>query len=580
MIKVLYDMNDVFYSPIYKSDPSNAPRSVLKQQSDQSLSIHPIIDNVNHLKKIVMLHGKSVFKSKTVHDEILLFIIENFIEKPFLYNGKVIGSTQESDIGQYDDDPMYRVIWKRQREQIMKFWDLFVKHFSNGAIRDPTDKADTIMGEGTYGTLLPYYNHSVENKSKLIKYMTPSQGNYHMNMNTHIEANYSWFVEFCTFVVVMAILIYIDCNFVINESKRGLCVTKRYQNIFEVPHIDSALDISDTTEQFLSYYSFMAKIDVPFVNQTTTNDEYVLGYIVEAYQNTIYDLYRSLDSDKQKFIDAFNLTYQIFEIINKMNHLTSLGIVVSHRDITAKNIMYSQDPLKRNRFKLRLIDFGFMCSSIRFKDGKSVVIGYHPFESRNDLYLCNKPFLDIVLFISWCLRYNQELFKNIKSYTGINAMKRFYDIITLNNSDIAKIFEQKNKKQEWELSVWDYSAALDKIVEKLIEDKKISPDNRLDTKRIEKIFIDVFAIMDEIRGPMSDISIQNLAMDHEKDTCKDTETDTETDTGVDTETDTGVDTETDTGVDTETGTDTGTDTGADFREVYEENKEAYHALIT
>lgn len=507
------------------SEPINDPpivQSIIGQSGDPSIitpspavgpsmgpSMGPIIDNIDHLKQIVMLYGKNVFKSKPVPDEILTFIVKNFIEKPFLFNGKVVGSMSDLVVEQYGDD--IKEARTRQRQQITEFWALFIKHFSDSSIRDPAKKQEDVVGEGTYGALLPYYNsQKVKDTTKLIKYATADKGVYHMDMTTHVEVNYSWFVEFCSFVVIMAILIYVDCNLIIDTSKRTTCITKRYQNIFEVDHVDSSRDISDATDHFLNYYSFMAKIDAPFVNATTIQNEYVMGYIVEAYQSTIYELYRTFGSDEQKFIDAFNLTYQVFEIMNKMTHLANLGIIISHRDITTKNIMYSQDQFRKNRFKIRLIDFGFLCSSIKFKDGKSVVVGYHPFEMRDDLYLCNKRFLDVVLFIAWCIRYNYEIFTGIKSYTKIDAYKRFYNIITLNNKDVAQKFDQRvdasNSNSEWVLSVWDYSAALDGIVEKLIARKKINLSERLDSKRIDKIFTDVFTLMNEVRALLPKVS--------------------------------------------------------------------------
>jgi hypothetical protein len=69
----------------------------------------------------------------------------------------------------------------------------------------------------------------------------------------------------------------------------------------------------------------------------------VIGYIVEAYEDNISNMYENI-RNKQNVIDAFNATYQIFEIMGKMNNLANLGIVVSHRDMTATNIMYLPDP--------------------------------------------------------------------------------------------------------------------------------------------------------------------------------------------------------------------------------------------
>ena len=67
---------------------------------------------------------------------------------------------------------------------------------------------------------------------KLIKYVTPKPNVYHVKLNNNTNRITHWFIEFCTYVVVMAILMYIDCTLIIDESKRTLCIANTYQNTF------------------------------------------------------------------------------------------------------------------------------------------------------------------------------------------------------------------------------------------------------------------------------------------------------------------------------------------------------------
>ena len=52
---------------------------------------------------------ENVFKSKTVPDEMLTFIIETFITKPFLYNGKILGT--------YTDHQSYYLSNDKKKQQ-------------------------------------------------------------------------------------------------------------------------------------------------------------------------------------------------------------------------------------------------------------------------------------------------------------------------------------------------------------------------------------------------------------------------------------------------------------------------------
>ena len=73
----------------------------------------------------------------------------------------------------------------------------------------------------------------------------------------------------------MAILMYIDCTLIIDDiHNETVCLANRYQNTFfkqELAGMPTGMKTGTKTEYFLNYYSFMAKIDAPFVNKTATS---------------------------------------------------------------------------------------------------------------------------------------------------------------------------------------------------------------------------------------------------------------------------------------------------------------------
>ena len=191
----------------------------------------PIIDNVAHLQQIIMIYGKNVFKSKPIHDEMLLFIIKCFITKPFLYNDIIIGAEQLSNLEQFvpanTNLSRLKITRMTQRREFTDFWQLFITHFTDTTIQDPTQHIikNTHMS-GTYNAILPYYaddNLQVIDTSKLIRYAIVNNDDVssgQIDLTDHSYVNYQWMIEFCTFIITMSILMYIDCNLITNLSKQ------------------------------------------------------------------------------------------------------------------------------------------------------------------------------------------------------------------------------------------------------------------------------------------------------------------------------------------------------------------------
>lgn len=97
-----------------------------------------LIDNVEHLKQIIMIYGKKVFKSKDVHDDVLNFIVKNFVEKPFPYNGRVLGNIKDENLAAFNLTANELAARIRQRAALLEFWNLFILNFTVTYVKDPT----------------------------------------------------------------------------------------------------------------------------------------------------------------------------------------------------------------------------------------------------------------------------------------------------------------------------------------------------------------------------------------------------------------------------------------------------------
>ena len=66
----------------------------------------------------------------------------------------------------------------------------------------------------------------------------------------------------------------------------------------------------------------------------------------------------------------------------------------------------ARSPHYPTKYKIRLIDFGFMCIRIKCKDGKSISIGHYYNDTQK--MQCNNPYSDIIQFILSLIIYNKK----------------------------------------------------------------------------------------------------------------------------------------------------------------------------
>jgi hypothetical protein len=473
IIKTIQPTIQPVIQPTIQPTISTLPQSHIKiisvsnvvQNKKKDIVIGPLIDSISHLKEIVMMYGKKVFTStiKTINNDMLEFICDNFITSTFLYNGKNIGYIDKSIIDrEKSKDPLLESSYNHQRNTIERFWILFQANFFDDMIRDPLQnaRAEKKIGEGTYGIILPYIDPNTRaiDKTKLIKYIK-SNNSVHINVSSHPREFYVWFIEFCTFIIIMALLMYVDCHMIVDESQRMQCIESRYKNHFTNPD-------NGKEEYFLSYYSFMAKLNIPFCNKTSKPNVFVLGYVIEAYDQTMYSLYDTFNSSSKQLYNAVNLTSQIFDILQKLSYLNKFGIIISHRDISTNNIMYSKDSMKKNLYKICLIDFGFLCTNIKCKDGTVFSIGYHYNAAKNDMDKCNKSYLDLLIFISYCLRFHTSFFSTIKQYCNFDAYSAFEKIVILNSGYMNNNFNAlKESADDFLINIWQYTTEFEVLLQ-------------------------------------------------------------------------------------------------------------------
>jgi hypothetical protein len=529
-----------------------------------------LIKNKEHLKQIIKEYGKNIFiisdisKNPSISDDILNFINQIFIDNVFFYNGSIVGANVDSS------DIKIKEIQYKQRSALIIFLHLFLKNYYVPDDSSFDSREYTEISSGSKKFKLLKYNPMEETYyvgmyTKLISLNTDMSSSHSMTrsdyndvplMKIHTKKNFEWFTEFCTYVIIISILKYIDCTLIIDDTKRTECFISKYKNEFEkdgslsgrslsgrsndtfntmvstqstpkpltskpltpkpltskplsskpigsksiisprtTGSIKSSLGSTSTAstsaislefdrqsmyestekcDYFLSYFSFMAILKTPFI-KITEKSEYIIGYEIENTNTTISKLYDSLNmtmiKPSETFYDAFNLTYQILEILEKLSHLNNLGIILSHRNITGDNIIYFKNEIQNNKYKINLIDFGFLCSNIMFENGESIIIGYHPYESEYKLNLCNKPSHDVLLFIAWCLKYKNQLFKLIKEYTrddkrgikGFDVYTELYNIINGSFVDEAifrKIGSDNINRLGKQFDVQDYASII------------------------------------------------------------------------------------------------------------------------
>ena len=521
-------------------------------------TLYNIIDNKEHLKQIVMQYGKYAFSSKEIHPDILIHICNCFIDEPFLYKDKFV-------IG--DDYTFYIISGSRNNQKFLKaeqqrynlniFFHLFVREFTDNTITDPTMYIGSMekIQEGGYGAVFPYIdNMGIIDDTKIAKYLTHETGIYYMKMLKYNDSTFAWFIEFCTFVIISSILKYIDCNLIIDKNKRELCINSKYKYIFPgkktivIPEtvtgttvtgttvtgttvtgttptnlhpvdIDSFVDDEyfippanhikvseiDTNDYFISYSSFISKIHKPFIKKIDSH-KYILGYVLEKYDNTMDALYASFKipsfASNYNIKSTINLTIQIIDILHRFKNLNNIGINISHRDITPLNIMYYLDPLRPDQTSIKLIDFGFMCANIKYKNGKYINFGYH---SEEIIPLCDKSYVDIILFIICCIRWYKPFFNDIligKTSNRYDIYNELKNIITLHDNQILSLidaYHDHKGKLKYDIKERIYPFILSSYIEKFNKEytaAKLPLIPNLNLETTENIFNEIFRCFD------------------------------------------------------------------------------------
>jgi hypothetical protein len=154
--------------------------------------------NLDEIIKVIHTYSKNVFENKEINNDMLEFIINNFVKKEYTYDRHKI--TNDINI----------------------FINLFKNNFTKTLNIDDYDYNNK-LDDGSYGVIFNYGKYRVikiiQNEKKYIK----------LNINNSVcvyQCIYPWMYEFCSYTVVMSILNYID---EITKSK----YSKMFSQIYE-----------------------------------------------------------------------------------------------------------------------------------------------------------------------------------------------------------------------------------------------------------------------------------------------------------------------------------------------------------
>lgn len=426
----------------------------------------PIIKDIDHLKQIIKSYGKYVFLDITIMDEMIKFIIDHFIIK--------------NDAEDY----------------IKIFIELFINNFYNRKIINPSNKMREI-GSGSFGIIYSYTD------TKLMKFIkNDTDGSILIDLS-HKRTLKEIMFEFCTFVITMSILLFIDCGKIMDTNGDTIEQSKIYQTYEEKNNIVRLAD--------LSYSSFFAEICKPFINIIITEKnetKYMIGYVMMKYDKTLKMIFNKIT--KEYVHESFNLFYKTIKIFEKMSFLNDYGILISHRDNTTNNIMYS---MRNNVNIIKLIDFGFMCINITFANGtKNTIIGSHSYNDRYDLDKCNKKYVDIILFLSWMLMIENQFFITLDNFLDnkLQIYERLRKITSLNNTHIFKLLENKTKP-------WDFSAdLLNHVGDNTIIDSTLSKLPKDVDKYTDWIFFELHRLLNLIYTELENPNLETYSYNKRK----------------------------------------------------------------
>jgi hypothetical protein len=458
-----------------------------------------IFTNINHLKSTIKTFGSTVFTDVALSDNMMKFIINNFITSQFLKNGKIFGDIATPEYINIKESEKFFA--SKQKSTLDEFLKLLVTDHLDQTIQEPLDNQN-VYGSGSYGTITQLNINGIVAKDRLVKFMkfdhndiiahelsihpdVPTSDNRLISQHKHIRELYMWMIEFCAFVVIMSILTFVDTLVDISDSNNSI---SRQNHIFEYRHM-------------------FARLCKPFIKKTSSG-HFVIGYIMVQYDKTIEQI---LDNTKKDLHSSIFVIIQSVVILRNLLRLSEFGVYISHRDTTTRNIMSHKSGDNLASSTIKLIDFGFLCAKIKFRDNNDISIGYHPFDTRFRLDTCDKRHLDIILFISWCIRHCNTALNTFQKASGIDIKTKFINIVTLNNQELLAMFNKK-KKTDYYYSPWEYSSGLDQFVTKLIINNKIDRSKSLvhstdHHDRVNLIFDEILHVIADVVNKLSDQNI-------------------------------------------------------------------------
>jgi hypothetical protein len=425
------------------------------QEEKVKIDKYYLFENENELANVVRYFGKNVFSEKELSDDMLNFIINNFLSE------KTNGLPIIDDLALKSQNMI---------DIFKNFWNIAQKEFITDDIT--LKSLNSKISKGSFGEVYLFGNDII----KIIKNQKNKSSVFNVDLangNFYNEDIFLWMIELCVYVIIMSILRFVDCNTIVDESIRNKCISNRYLNQYDK---DTFIGISDIFSKI--YRPVILKINPAYPNY------YSFGYHMEKYDETYCGFVNKSDP-----INVLKSLYQAIDLFEKINMLGDLGITILHRDVHCNNIMVINDG---NDFKIRLIDFGFLCGNIMFKSNQYISFGRDSLGTQeNKSYLCKNRYNDIIMLIMSFLKYSDGLFKKLNNLGEI-LKEKFLNIIKDKNT-YSDIDNKNDPYYEWNYArkvthpnrtnpfgndiyqkLKDVVTAIIKEIDKDTDDKKIS----------------------------------------------------------------------------------------------------------
>lgn len=144
-------------------------------------------------------------------------------------------------------------------------------------------------------------------------------------------------------------------------------------------------------------------------NKPTRRFTFCYGYSMKRYPES-FQRFMSEKKDNEFYA---NVLKKIRDIIYDISSFTNIGVHLLHRDLTPNNIMIT------GTMDVKIIDFGFALTKIKFSDGEQFKFGYFFDEIYSHIA---EPTYDVVLFVIYMIYFHPKILKKLWIYERYQSL--------------------------------------------------------------------------------------------------------------------------------------------------------------